>query len=90
MFRECSHQFGEFPEIIGVMGVGKSASLHSRTITQSQVTRELAPLPMNYSVLVHFTHLGKSVGFLLHYEGRERPGFCMITSFPMPEGIGYS
>jgi hypothetical protein len=28
---------------------------------QSQATRELAPLPMNFSVLVHFTHLGKSV-----------------------------
>jgi hypothetical protein len=30
------------------------------------------------------------IGFLLHFEGRERPGFCMIISFPMPEGIGYS
>jgi hypothetical protein len=28
---------------------------------QSQITRELAPLSMNFSVLVHFTHLGKSV-----------------------------
>jgi hypothetical protein len=25
MFREWSHQFGEFPEIIGVMGFGKTA-----------------------------------------------------------------
>jgi hypothetical protein len=35
-------------------------------------------------------YLGRSRPFnwlLLHFEGRERPDFCMIISF---EGIGYS
>jgi hypothetical protein len=29
MFRECSHQFGEFPEIIGVMGSGNPLKEYS-------------------------------------------------------------
>jgi hypothetical protein len=48
------------------MGMGRFPAVANSA--QIQVTRErllslskCAPLPMNFSVLVHFTHLGKSV-----------------------------
>jgi hypothetical protein len=55
---------------------------------QSQVTRELAPLPMNFSVLVHFTHLGKSVGVLFFIKSFEKFHFMpKISSAVIPTNL---